>query len=74
MPAAYKGVRVQTTFRLPVDLHRAAVAQAKTHRCSVNEYLVRAIREYVRVPVADPIGERQNVGQYNDEGVRIGVQ
>lgn len=73
MPAPSKGVRVQTTIRIPADLHRAAVAQARRQRLSVNEYLVRTVREGVGVPVAEPVGERQNSTIYTDDGVRIGV-
>jgi hypothetical protein len=69
----HKGVRVTTTIRLPADLHRAVVAQAGLHRVSVNEYLVRTIRQGVPVPVAAPIVERQNCGVWNDEGVKVGV-
>lgn len=69
-----KGVRVQTTFRLPVDLHRAAAAQARLRRQSMNDYLVAAVRSSIPVPVPEPVGERQNIGIYSDEGDRIGVQ
>ena len=73
MPMPSKGVRVQTTIRLPADLHRAAVAQAKLKRLSVNEYLTRTVQDGIGVPVAPPVGERQNVGVYNDQGERIGT-
>lgn len=69
-----KGVRVQTTFRLPVDLHRAAAAQARSRRQSLNDYLVAAVRNSIPVPVAEPVEERQNIGVYNDNGERVGVQ
>jgi hypothetical protein len=39
----------------------------------VNEYLVRTVRDGVGVPVAEPVGERQNSTIYTDDGVRIGV-
>ena len=50
MPQPHKGLRVQQTCRLPVDLHRAAVGKAAANRWSLNEVICEALRRYVDAP------------------------
>lgn len=71
MPAAYKGVRVPQTLRLPADLHRALVAAAHTRRRSMNEYITELLAEACPVPVPPPVGVRLNQNVYDDNGNRI---
>jgi plasmid stability protein len=65
-----KGVRVQATMRLPVDLHRAAVARANAHHWSLNEYLCHVLRQAVPVEVPEPVG-RTHARTYTDDGELI---
>ncbi len=74
MPQPYKGVRIPHTIRLPADLHRAVVAQAKEHHWSVNEWVVQALLDAVphRVSATTP-GARDNRNVYDDEGRKVGT-
>jgi hypothetical protein len=60
------------TLRLPADIHREAVARARTHHISLNEYLIRAIGEVTGVQDSH-IGARHHISVYDDEGNKIGV-
>jgi hypothetical protein len=52
-PQPHKGLRVQQTCRLPVDLHRAAVGKASQARWSLNEVVCEALRQYVATPTSE---------------------
>jgi hypothetical protein len=69
-----KGVRVQCTSRIPADVHRAAVQQARIRGWSLNDYLVSSLRAAIGDEnLPDPVGMRQNVKIYDDDGELIGV-
>jgi hypothetical protein len=74
MPMPSKGVRIQCTTRIPTDVHRAAVAAARQRGWTLNDFLVSALRAAVDDgDIPDPIGVRQNLSIYDDEGNKIGV-
>lgn len=66
LPQPYKGVRVQHTLRLPVDLHRVLLAQAKLRHWTMNDLIVRTLEAEFETP--DPVGVRPNVNEYDDDG------
>lgn len=77
MAQPHKGVRIQQTLRLPAALHRAAVGEARRKRWSLNDYITscveRCIEQDQPVPVQSPVGERQNLIVYDDDGAVMGV-
>jgi hypothetical protein len=68
MPQPYRGVRVQHTVRLPADLHRAVVGEARQRRWTVNDFIVQALHDALTVEVPEPVGVRHNQNVYDDDG------
>jgi len=73
MPMNYAGVRVQQTIRLPADLHRECVAQARLRKWSLNKYMCHALSEHADYPIPESVGMRQNQTIYDDLGNKIGT-
>jgi hypothetical protein len=74
VPMPSKGVRVQCTSRIPADVHRAAVREARNRGWSLNDYLVSSLRAAIGEDnLPEPVGLRQNVRIYDDAGNPIGV-
>ena len=70
------GGRVQKTIRIPADLHRASIAQAKMRGWSLNQFQVHMMNEWMTnhdVEVAAPVGERQNIDVYDDDDNYVGT-
>jgi hypothetical protein len=66
-----KGVRVQATLRIPADLHRAAVRGAHSNHRSLNDYICGLLRD-AHPNAAEPVGTRQQLRVYDDDGQLIG--
>jgi hypothetical protein len=65
---------VQCTTRIPADVHRAAVHKARQKGWSLNDFIVSAIRAAVdNGELPEPVGMRQNVKVYDDNGQLIGT-
>lgn len=62
-----KGVRVQLTTRVPVDVHRRLLGMARSRRWSLNDALTHALVEYFG-DVPEPVGYRENRHEYDEDG------
>ena len=71
MAQMYKGVRIQQTLRIPVDLHRLTVTEAGRDGRTFNDVVVKALRAYHGTDAG--VGERQNLKVYNAQGDAIGA-
>jgi hypothetical protein len=66
-----KGVRIQVTTRLPVQVHRDAVNEARQRGWTLNDLIIASLRSGKRGERPEQI-VRQNLSVYDDNGERIG--
>jgi NRPS condensation-like uncharacterized protein len=66
-----KGVRIQVTTRLPVQVHRQAVAEARMRGWTLNDLIIASLRATERGERPEQV-VRQNIRIYDDDGEVIG--